>query len=135
MITYIQLFSSVFAGGIGYLIVTFWLRPILRYKDLKHQLIADLIYYANAVAPDSRDELIVEHHNNRRLALRRHSAEFVACYLTLPSWYKGFLDLDKEEPMNAATQLMGLSSSRNHDQAAFRIRNVEKFLRIEIPGI
>lgn len=135
MITYIELIISIAAGAAGYLLVTFWVRPILRYRDLKHQLVVDLIYYANAVSPDGMSEFIQEHHNNRVLALRKHSAEFVACYLNLPLWYQGWLDIDKEEPMNAATHLMGLSNTGAFDTAAWRVRKIEEFLRIKIPGI
>jgi hypothetical protein len=135
MISYLELAISIAAGAAGYLIVTFWAKPIIRYKDLKHQLVVDLIYYANAIEPSGMNDFIQDLHKKRVLALRRHSAEFVACFLNLPLWYQGFLEIDEEEPMNAAPQLMGLSNTRDYEQAARRIELIEKYLRIKIPGI
>jgi hypothetical protein len=40
---------SIVAGAGGYLIATFWVRPILRYKDLKYQIASDLVFFANAI--------------------------------------------------------------------------------------
>ena len=124
MITYLELILSIIAGATGYLTVNFWIKPIIRYKDLKHQLIVDLIYYADAINPEGDNDFFQEKNRKRRLALRMHSAEFVACYLSLPLWYQDCLGIDKEEPMNAATHLMGLSNTFDYDDAAKLVKKI-----------
>ena len=40
---------SLCAGGLGYLIVTFWMNPIFRYLHIRHEVTSDLIFYANVM--------------------------------------------------------------------------------------
>ena len=124
---------SVICGAIGYLAATFWFRPMLRYYDLKHNLIVDLIFYANAINPEGMSDLLKNQHEKRILSLRKHSAEFLACYLDLPSWYKCILRKIKEEPLNASGDLMGLSNTCECDAAYRRVEKIKKYLRINAP--
>jgi len=124
---------SVIAGAIGYLAATFWFRPILRYYDLKHNLIVDLIVYANAINPEGMNDFIKNQHEKRVLSLRKHSAEFLACYVDLPRWFKYILTIFKEEPQNASGDLMGLSNTREYNAATARVEKIKKYLRIDAP--
>ena len=40
---------GIFAGAIGYWITTFWMRPILQYRELRMKVFADFIFYAQVV--------------------------------------------------------------------------------------
>jgi hypothetical protein len=125
---------SIFAGAFGYLAVNFWIRPIKRYYDLKHDLVVDQIFYANAVNPAGMNDYIHEQHAKRVLAFRKHSAAFLACFQYLPWWFKFFI-LSKrgEEPCNASPELMGLSNTCDYDDAAKRVEKIRKYLRIDLP--
>jgi hypothetical protein len=69
---------SILAGALGYLAVNFWIRPIKRYYDLKHDLVVDQIFYANAVNPAGMNDYIHEQHTKRVLTFRKHLAAFLA---------------------------------------------------------
>jgi hypothetical protein len=127
----LEVIISVIAGAIGYLVATFWFRPILRYFDLKHKLVVDLVVYANAINPSGDDESIQSLHEKRVLALRNHSAEFLACFEDLPSWFQWVLQKRSENPRNASGNLMGLSNTRDYDQTRARIESIKKHLKFE----
>ena len=123
---------SVVSGAVGYVFATFYIRPILRYCDLKHQLIVDLIVYANAVNPEGYNDFIKEHHEKRVIALRTHSAEFLACYEDLPKIFKKLLNCRNEDPGNAADNLMVLSNTTDYEDAHKQVDKIKKHLNISI---
>lgn len=122
---------GIVAGGFGYLIVTFWIRPIVRYLDVKHQVLSDLIFYASAINADGMNENIKTRVLYRIEANKRHSADLTACHVDLPFWYKWCLEQRKESPEAAATHLMGLSNTSDHDAAGKRIDKIKEHLRIK----
>lgn len=122
---------SIVSGALGYLIANFWIRPILRYRDVKYQVLSDLIFYASAINADGMNEKIKDRVSHRIEANKRHSADLMACYLDIPFWYKWFLKKLKESPESAATQLMGLSNTAEHETADKRINKIKEHLRIE----
>ena len=50
MVQMITTLIGLVAGAVGYLIVTFWFRPILRYKEIRSRVISDIVFFANAVS-------------------------------------------------------------------------------------
>jgi len=128
-----EVIISVIAGALGYLAATFWFRPILRYFDLKHALVVDLIVYENAIDPSGMNDFIQDQHEKRVLSLRTHSAEFIACYEDLPHWFKCVLSKRNEDPRNASTNLMGLSNTRDYEAASKRVHKIKSYLNINLP--
>ncbi len=123
---------SLLAGGAGYLIVTFWMNPILRYLSIRHEVTSDLIFYANVLHESNLlgDEL-KKRADDRRLSNRKHAAAIAACYYRLPQWYKRFfLERRKEDPLAASTNLIGLSNSSN-DTYEKHVKALQKALNIE----
>jgi hypothetical protein len=104
------LLLGILFGGLGYLLTTFWFRPILRYRDVKYQIASDLVFYANAIALDVVEEAKATVWN-RVASNRRHSADLAAIYLELPAWYKWWLKTCQENPESASSELMGLSKN------------------------
>ncbi|WP_295580361.1 hypothetical protein [uncultured Lamprocystis sp.] len=47
---------GVISGGIGYWITTFWMRPILQYRDLRLKVFADFIFYAQVVSAEGLND-------------------------------------------------------------------------------
>ena len=130
MIEVLILLLSVFLGAMGYLIATFWMAPILRYHEIRHEVTADVIFYRNAISPTPDNVEMQQRYDARRGANRKHAAELVACYHRLPGWYKMFLKYRHEEPMNAVPMLIGLSNVSREEDAEPRIILLKKYLRI-----
>ena len=47
---------GIIAGGIGYWITTFWMKPILQYRELRLKVFADFIFYAQVVNADGLND-------------------------------------------------------------------------------
>jgi len=108
------LIFSLCAGVLGYLIVTFWMNPILRYLQIRHEVTSDLIFYANVMHESLLGDELKERANKRRVSNRKNASEIAACYYRLPRWYKKvFLKRRNEDPLQASRNLIGLSNSSN----------------------
>ncbi len=126
----IILLCSLVAGGFGYLIVTFWLSPILRYLQIRHEVTSDLIFYANVISAENVCDELKQRHEERRVSNRKHAAEMAACYYRLPSWYRWLLKRREEDPIKASKNLIGLSNSSTCDQADTHLKWLKKSLCI-----
>ena len=126
----IILLSSLVAGGLGYLIVTFWINPILRYIQIRHDVTSDLVYYANVISPDNLNEKLKEKYEARIDSNRRHAAEMAASYYRLPRWYRAWLKKIGEEPLVASKNLIGLSNC-NLDTSDHHIQWLKKSLLLD----
>lgn len=121
---------SILSGAGGYLITTFWFQPILRYREIKHNVFSDLIFYANAINSDGMNEVMKDRMEKRIEANRRHSAALYACYKDLPIWYRKWLERSGEDPVSAASDLLGLSNTFEFDSAEKRLEKIKKNLKI-----
>lgn len=128
-----QVWITIFgiaAGGVGYLIATFWMRPILRYRDIKYQVASDLVFYANAIEMQKQDGSFREDTLQRKERNRRHAADLAAIYSDLPAWYQYYLLKKNENPQEASRDLIGLSNSSELEDAKEYIVNIKKHLRL-----
>jgi len=100
---------GIVAGAAGYLIATFWVRPILRYHDIKYQVASDLVYYANALDVE-REGTVSQPAVERKERNRRHSSDLSALHAVLPRWYKWLLRRRREDPVGAAAALLKLAN-------------------------
>lgn len=127
------LIFSLLAGGIGYLVVTFWMSPILRYLTIRHEVTSDLLFYANVLhESDLLGKELKERAEQRRASNRRHASEIAACWYRLPKWYKHFfLKRNCEDPMAASKELIGLSNSSN-DTYDKHVKALQKALNINV---
>jgi hypothetical protein len=105
------LLFSVLAGAASYLVVNFWMNPLLRYLEIKHQVTSDLVYYANVIDATGLNNEMQERRLERQRNNRRHAAEIRAAYYRLPSWYCAHLKRVGEDPIAASQDLIGLSNS------------------------
>lgn len=126
---------SIAAGAAGYLLVTFWLQPILRYRSIKYRIISDLFFYANAVNADGLNEEMRERMNQRIQADRRNSSDLEACYPILPCWYKWYLNRMGENIEKAAEELLRLSNTFDDMKAGGSVDRIKKYLRINTERI
>jgi len=102
---------SVVVGALSYLIVNFWMNPLLRYLDIKHVVTSDLVFYANVIDPHFLNEEMQQRRFERQKQNRRHAAELRAAYYRLPCWYKTVLRWRGENPVEASRGLIGLSNA------------------------
>lgn len=127
----IILLCSLIAGGCGYLIVTFWMNPILRYLQIRHDVTSDLIFYANVISTENLSDKLQQLYEERIVSNRRHASEIAACYYRLPKWYRWLLKRHEEDPIKASKSLIGLSNSSTYDQAAPHLKWLKKSICIE----
>lgn len=121
---------GVVAGALGYWISTFWMKPILTYKELKTKIAADFIYYAQVTNADNLNERMKELYEERILANRRNSSDLAACLIELPWLYRRWLAVKGQKPENAVRHLIGYSNTTDYDEAAKLIAAIKSALGI-----
>ncbi len=119
---------GILSGIAGYLITTFWMRPILQYRELRIKVFADFIFYAQVVNADGLNDEMKELYGKRILSNRRDSADLSACLTELPSWYIWRLQWIGQSPKTAARHLIGFSNTTDYDEAEKRICAIKKAL-------
>lgn len=122
---------GIFAGAIGYWITTFWMRPILRYRELRMKVFADFIFYAQVINADGLSDRMKALYEERITSNRRHSADLAACLTELPSWYKWWLCRRGQAPEKAVRHLIGYSNTTEYEAAAKIMKAIKKALRFK----
>jgi len=108
---------GIVAGALGYWFTTFSMQPILRFRDLRNQILMDFIYYAQVInAKDLNDEMQALY-RQRVLANRCASAQLSAAIQDLPQWYLAFLKHKGQRPEEAAHHLIGYSNTTDYEEA------------------
>ena len=119
---------GIFAGAIGYWITTFWMRPILQYRELRMKVFADFIFYAQVVNADGLNDRMKALYAERTTSNRRHSADLAACLNQLPSWYKWWLHRKGQSPEKAARHLIGYSNTTKYEASAKIMKSIKEAL-------
>ena len=122
---------GIVSGAVGYWIGTFWMRPILQYRELRTKVFSDFIFYAQVVNADGLNERMKKLYEERVTANRRSSADLAACLLELPVWYKWWLRRNGQSPDQAVTHLIGYSNTTEYEAAAQRVDAIKKALGIK----
>ncbi len=131
----ISVFVGIVAGACGYWFTTFWMKPILRYRELRSKVLSDLIYFAQVINADGLNERMQKLYEERIDANRRSSAELTACLLELPRWYMALLRCRGCNPEAAAQDLIGFSNTTEYDAAAKRVERIKKALCIRTTAV
>ncbi|KAF3976911.1 MAG: hypothetical protein HFP77_10065 [Methylococcales symbiont of Iophon sp. n. MRB-2018] len=87
------------SGSIGYWFSTFSVQPILRYKNIRNQVLIDFVYFAQVVNAEGLNDEMQKLHHERILANRKASAELNAAIAKLSFWYSRFLKAKKLNPI------------------------------------
>ena len=125
----LTIFLGLLAGGMSYLVVNFWMQPLLRYLEIKHHVTSDFVFYANVIYPGGNEEM-QQRRADRQKSNRRHAAELLAAYYRLPAWYRWNLHRVQEDPVKASTALIGLSNANEVVDAEPFITMLKRALRI-----
>jgi hypothetical protein len=123
--------ASLTVGVGGYFAINFWMAPILRYRELKRQIVSDLVFFANVINADGLDDEMKARLSKRTESNRKHAAELTACAAELPQWYKRWLKSRGQSLEEAATQLVGLSNTYEYDPADQRVQRIKAALGIQ----
>ncbi|WP_158702855.1 hypothetical protein [Melaminivora suipulveris] len=119
---------GIVAGALGYWLTTFWMSPILQYRQLRMKVFADFIFYAQVVNAEGLNDRMKALYEERITSNRRHSADLASCLTELPSWYKWWLHRRSQAPEKAANQLIGYSNTTEYEQAAKIMNAIQKNL-------
>lgn len=119
---------GIIAGAMGYWITTFWMKPILQYRDLRMKVFADFIFYAQVVNADGLNDRMKALYEERITSNRRHSADLASCLIELPLWYRWWLHMKGQAPERAASHLIGYSNTTEYEAADKVMRAIKKAL-------
>jgi hypothetical protein len=105
------------AGAFGFWFTTFCMQPILRFRNLRNQVLQDFIYYAQVINAKNLNNKMQQLYQERILANRRASAQLSAAIQDLPFWYSFYLKHRGFVPQKAANHLIGYSNTTDYDEA------------------
>lgn len=116
-VTLLAAIIGVLAGAIGYWFTTFSMQPILRYRNLKHRVFADFIYYKQVINADGLNDDMQKLYRERILANRKSSSELTATIQDIPWWYLKYLKAKGHKPEDAAGHLIGFSNTSDTEKS------------------
>jgi hypothetical protein len=119
---------GVLAGALGYWFATFHIQPILRFHDVRNQVLMDFIYYGQVVNAENLNDEMKALYRERVLANRKTSAQLSAAAQSLPCWYCCYLKLKRWAPEEAASHLIGFSNTTEYELAAQKQTLIRKKL-------
>ena len=119
---------SIIFGAMGYWITTFWMKPILLYRELRMKVFADFIFYAQVVNADGLNDQMKLLYEERITGNRRHSADLAACLVELPYLYRWWLHRNGQAPERAAKYLIGYSNTTEYEAAENSMRSIKNAL-------
>ena len=123
---------SFVLGSLGYIIIQFWIRPILGYRKIKNKVALTIKYYYNSKNNEDIGEKIKSQIKEWNKANKENSVELSASYNeNLPNWYKMLLDSRGESPIDASKHLMTLSNIRNYDHMEKHMKEIKNYLKIK----
>ena len=125
---------SFVSGFLGYIILQFWIRPILGYQKIKNKVALTIKYYYKSKNNEDIGEKIKLQMKEKEWgkANRQNSVELSASYNeNLPNWYKMLLDSRGESPIDASKHLMILSNTRNYGHMEKHMKEIKNYLKIK----
>ena len=106
-------------GSFGYILVYFWIRPVMKYKRIKRQV-------ANALIPFKGQTHAKKDQTKDRESVRQQAAALTVCYNeTLPDWYRLVIERRDEFPLDAAKYLMSLSNTSDPNHIMKQVKKIE----------
>ena len=124
----VTMLVGIASGTVGYWFTTFWMKPILRYQELRSNILISLVFYAQVVNAEGLNDRMQKLHEERIESNRRHSAELTACLIELPGWYRFWLLRKGYMLERAAKDLIGFSNTTEYEAANRRVERIKTAL-------
>jgi hypothetical protein len=105
------------------------LRSIRRYEEVKHRIVHDLVFYADAIMGDE-DANAVERRRARQRANRQSAVDLELTARNLPWWYRRRLRWQGENLVEATKSLIGLAHAASRDDAEKHVADIKRWLRL-----
>ena len=129
---YFAAFISFVLGILGYIVVRFWVLPIVRYIGIKSRFASDSKALLNMLQTEQKHNTKDSKIKDRKISLRRHSSDLVSIYQNeMPYWYRLYLESKKEDPLEAANASMRLSNTHQLEHASRQADEIKKYLRLK----
>jgi len=123
---------SFLSGVLGYIIIQFWIRPILGYRKIKHHIALELTRLFDVEPPEVAVDSDREQTAERSASIRKYSIGLTDCFnYDLPRWYRMVLRQRGENPVEASKYLMKLSNTPKGESPVRQIEAVRNHLRIK----
>ena len=114
---------SFIAGSFGYILIQFWLKPVLKYRGVKRKINNALNVFNSGQTEDERKTAAAD--------LRRLADELNTVYGGhLPDWYQLMLKQRDENPPEAAKHLLSLAGTQHLAHARKRVSKVKRALKL-----
>lgn len=119
--------ASFVVGMTGYIIVWFWIKPIVRYTITKRRIFRRLNSYLAAVENTGNVDKKAFHKKNPLLKdARKFTMALANCYNDdIPYWYRLLLDSRQESPDEALGLISHLSKLKGQDNIRAQINKVK----------
>ena len=129
---YLVALLSFIAGCLGYIIVQFWILPVIRYKRIKRKISKTILDYSEATTSERKDATPGAPFRDIMKSIRQCSVELSEIYNNdLPHWYKMILANRSETPIDASKHLMALGNIRNGNHAEKHLHEIKTDLKIK----
>lgn len=127
---HIVAFISFVFGALGYIVLRFWIKPILGYRKLKRRILSDL---GELDPTDSAEGAAGSERKKKwKTAIRKHGAELTDHYAyDLPRWYRMVLQQRGENPIEATKHLLKLPNTPRGEDAKRHVEKVKECLGIK----
>ncbi|MFO7558335.1 MAG: hypothetical protein R6X10_05860 [Desulfobacterales bacterium] len=126
----ISVIACFFLGSFGYVIVRFWVRPILKYRSVRKRVIQNLADYLNSFDQEDEGENFHGAINRKAEEIRRNTLDLKEYFNnSLPAWYKMLLRSRGEFPEGIANHLIALSNTRDYNHARNRMEKIRQIFK------
>ncbi len=130
----IAIVASFVVGMIGYIIVWFWIKPIVRYHTTKRRIFRSLSNYMDACTKmgEIEKKKVGQKLNPLLKEARKRAMRLTNCYNDeIPYWYRLLLDSRQESPNEALRLITHLSKLDNLDRIRTQIDKTKSKLGLK----
>lgn len=129
---YIAAIISFAIGLFGYIVVRFWLLPIIRYNRIKGHLASAVKNLLDALQTDTIQNIQDGQMKDQQVSVRLYATKLASiCRNELPYWYQLYLESRKERPEETVKSSMRLANTRNPEHALRQADNIKQLLRLK----
>ncbi len=128
---YIWATTSFILGSFSYIIMKFFIIPIIKYKKIKREIFSSIFNYLNTINDDRSDSRIQTKIDECVNNMRQLSDDLAECHdIVIPVWYRLLLLKRGESPEIASEHMNILYNTRDYERAKNRKEKILEALKI-----